>query len=201
MQKLQDNQEILNSVMDKQNVRIKSVSKNGTKQFLQYYIDNNKLNELLPVQIILNSIFDRQTSSICISGVSGEGAQNSNLSNYVGSFNVTTSDGKNVISTSDDNVTIGDVDNTITINATDVLFNGNGVNTPNGFVVLNEVGKIDNKIIDLQFDPQKLSVVQNVDSLSLNQTQITIRNIDGTYKAVTLQQLTQLCSPKLQIYE
>lgn len=197
MQKLKDNQEILNSVMDKQNIRIKSVSKNGNKQFLQYYIDNNKLSELLPIQIILNSIFDRQTSSICISGVFSQG--NSDLSNYSGNVSISDSNGENIIVSYDGNITVGNNNSSLTINATDVLYNGNGINTPNGFVTLNSNGKIDNDLIDLQFDPKKLTLVQDAFSLPSEQVQITIKDNNGVYRAITLQQLSQLFAPQLQI--
>lgn len=197
MQKLKDNQEILNSVMDKQNIRIKGVSKNGNQQFLQYYIDNNKLSELLPIQIILNSIFDRQTSSICISGVSSQ--ENSDLSNYSGNVSISDSNGENIIVSYDGNITVGNNNSSLTINATDVLYNGNGINTPNGFVTLNSNGKIDNDFIDLQFDPKKLTVVQDAFSLPAEQVQITIKDNDGVYRAITLQQLSQLFAPQLQI--
>lgn len=197
MQKLKDNQEILNSVMDKQNIRIKGVSKNGNKQFLQYYIDNNKLSELLPIQIILNSIFDRQTSSICIGGVSSQ--ENSDLSNYSGNVSISDSNGENIIVSYDGNITVGNNNSSLTINATDVLYNGNGINTPNGFVTLNSNGKIDNDLIDLQFDPKKLTVVQDAFSLPAEQVQITIKDNNGVYRAITLQQLSQLFAPQLQI--
>ena len=197
MQKLKDNQEILNSVMDKQNIRIKGVSKNGNQQFLQYYIDNNKLSELLPIQIILNSIFDRQTSSICISGLSVQG--NSDLSNYSGNISISDSNGENIIVSYDGNITVGNNNSSLTINATDVLYNGNGIDTPNGFVTLNSNGKIDKDLIDLQFDPKKLTVVQDAFSLPTEQVQITIKDNNGVYKAITLQQLSQLFAPQLQI--
>lgn len=197
MQKLKDNQEILNSVMDKQNIRIKGVSKNGNKQFLQYYIDNNKLSELLPIQIILNSIFDRQTSSICISGVSAQ--ENGDLSNYSGNVSISDSNGENIIVSYDGNITVGNNNSSLTINATDVLYNGNGINTPNGFVTLNSNGKIDKDLIDLQFDPKKLTVVQDAFSLPTEQVQITIKDNNGVYRAITLQQLSQLFAPQLQI--
>lgn len=199
MQKLLDNQQILNSAMDKQNFTIKGTSKNGNKQFLQYYIDNNKLNELLPIQLILNAIFDRQSSSICIKG-SSDGEVN--ISNYAGDVSISTSDNKNVITVDQNNdIIIGNTDNNVTINASDFLLNGNGLNTPNGLVTLNENGKIDNSFISLQYDPSNLQVVQDITNLYAEQVYFTIKNSNGEYKLVTLQQLSQLFSPKLQIIQ
>lgn len=197
MQKLMDNQEILNSAMDKQNIVLKSVSKNGNKQFLQYYIDNNKLNQLLPIQIILNSIFDRQTGSICVNGSD----QNIDLSNYSGDVNLTSANGWNIISYNENGVVLGNQNTTISINTSDVLLNGNGVNTPNGLVTLNNNGKINNDLISLQFDPKNLTIIQDKNVLPSQNIQITVKTQNGTYKAITLQQLYELFSPKLQIYE
>ena len=200
MQKLMDNQEILNSAMDKQNIVLKSVSKKGNKQFLQYYIDNNKLNQLLPIQIILNSIFDRQTGSICVNG-NGNSGENADLSNYSGNINLTSANGWNIISYNENGVVLGNQNTTISINTSDVLLNGNGVNTPNGLVTLNNNGKINNDLISLQFDPKNLTIIQDENVLPSQNIQITVKTQNGTYKAITLQQLYELFSPKLQIYE
>lgn len=183
--------------MDKQNIVLKSVSKNGNKQFLQYYIDNNKLNQLLPIQIILNSIFDRQTGSICVNGSD----QNIDLSNYSGDVNLTSANGWNIISYNENGVVLGNQNTTISINTSDVLLNGNGVNTPNGLVTLNNNGKINNDLISLQFDPKNLTIIQDKNVLPSQNIQITVKTQNGTYKAITLQQLYELFSPKLQIYE
>ena len=147
------------------------------------------------IQIILNSIFDRQTASICINNSVSD---NSWLTNYIGNVNISTSDGKNTLSSTDDNITIGNSDANVSIDAQNVTLNGNSLNTPNGFVTLNNVGFIDNQFISLQFDPKNLSVVQNVFALPTDQVQITIKNSDGTYQAITLQQLATLCYPQLQ---
>lgn len=187
--------------MDKQNIVLKSVSKNGNKQFLQYYIDNNKLNQLLPIQIILNSIFDRQTGSICINGSGNSSDNNSDLSNYSGNVNLTSANGWNIISYNENGVVLGNQNTTISINTSDVLLNGNGVNTPNGLVTLNNNGKINNDLISLQFDPKNLTIIQDENVLPTQNVQITVKTQNGTYKAITLQQLYELCSPKLQIYE
>lgn len=199
MSEIKDSQEILNLALDKTNIQLKSVSKNGNKQFLQYYIDNGKMSQLLPIQVILNSIFDRQTSSICVSGSTD--SSTIDLTNYSGNISISSTIGNNVISSNDSEITIGSDGTYLRIDAVDILFNGNNLNTANGLVKLNNVGKIDSSLIDLQYDPNNLYIVQDVTSLQTTSVQITIKNTDGTYNAITLQQLAQLCSPQLEVLQ
>ena len=98
MSDYQGKQEILNSVFDKSNIQLKGTSKSGNKQFLKYYIDNDKLSDLLPAQIILNSVFDRQTASLCINNADTDESIKNVLSNYSGDIHITDSDENHILS-------------------------------------------------------------------------------------------------------
>lgn len=201
MSDYQGKQEILNSVFDKSNIQLKGTSKSGNKQFLKYYIDNDKLSDLLPAQIILNSVFDRQTASLCINNADTDESIKNVLSNYSGDIHITDSDENHILSVSSQNVNLGYNTATLTIDASDIIFNGSGVNTPDGLVTLNSQGYIDNDYLDLAFDPQKLNHLENIESISAGSIQFTVKVAEGVYKYVTLEQLMDACSPKLIIMD
>lgn len=202
MQELENNQDILNTVFDPENAQIKGVAKSGKKQFLQYYIDNNKLGQLLPVQIILNSVFDRQSASLCISGNTVENSSSTtvSLSDYSGQISLKDENGNNVLTVQQNKIKIGSNEYQLSINVSDILLNGNQLNSPNGLVTLNSQGKLNSDVIKLNFDPNSLTVIDNLNQLS-NSVQITVRLQNGTYKAATIQQLIQLCQPQLIVME
>ena len=191
MSEYQDKQQILNSVFDKQNIQLKGTSKSGNKQFLQYYLDNDRM-DLLPAQIILNSVFDRETASLCINTDLDDNL-NTLLSNYTGDISIKDAQQNNILSVNNDNINLG---YNTAIDASDIIFNGSGINTPDGLVTLNSDGYIDNQLLDLAFNPQNLNQLTDISTVSPQEVHFTIKLGEGIYKYVTLEQLNDWFAPK-----
>lgn len=195
MQTLQGQQKIINQVFDKNNFQLKSINKSGNKQFLQYWIDNDKLNQLLPIQIILNTVFDRQSASICINGNTSDDST-IDLTNYSGDINLKDSDGNNVLLSNNEYIVIGNSNTDLTINAKNIVLNQCQLNTANGLVKLNSNGFIDNELLNLSFNPENLDQIGDISVYDESLVFFTVKVGNDSYKNISLQEIKQFCEPK-----
>lgn len=119
------------------------------------YIDSDTAIAYVGMNLSSNSLSSPSSSSVFWRRV-GE-----SISNYNGPVDIKTNN-KNVISTDQNgNATIGSQYSTTDIKG-DVLLNGNGVNTPNGFVALDEHGLIPESYLqkwkdDIEFSSDDIS--------------------------------------------
>ena len=154
---------------------------------------------MLPIQIILNSVFDRESASICINGNVNENC--TDVGNYSGNVNLKDSSGNNILSISDNYIVLGNQQADLAINVSNILLNQAQLNMPNGLVKLNQYGFIDNELLNLSFNPENLNKIQDIMVQNQQLVYFTVKSTDGTYKNVSLSQIKQFCQPKFIIIE
>ena len=108
------------------------------------------------------------------------------ISDYIGDVNIRIYDGENycnVLSTQDNtsNVVVGNIDGQLKLLGSEIKYNGNGLNTANGLVKLNNSGKIPSNLLDIQ--------QQTYNDVYFETKSFSVQNLPNNQKTFTFVQL------------
>lgn len=108
------------------------------------------------------------------------------ISDYIGDVNIRIYDGENycnVLSTQNNtsNVVVGNIDGQLKLLGSEIKYNGNGLNTANGLVQLNNSGKIPSNLLDIQ--------QQTYNDVYFETKSFSVQNLPNNQKTFTFVQL------------